>query len=87
MKMGHQNLSKSFQEGVWEKREINGKNGPNWGTIYVYMEVSQRNTLYNYHILIKTFLKRLISWLGMYSFATVEALFMSLPTATSFTVC
>jgi hypothetical protein len=34
MKMGHQNLSKSFQEGVWEKREINGKNGPNWGVCF-----------------------------------------------------
>jgi hypothetical protein len=32
---------KSFQEGEWEKREINEGDEPNWGTIYVYMEISQ----------------------------------------------
>jgi hypothetical protein len=30
---------------------------PNWGVTDVYMEMLQRNSLCNYHILIKTFLK------------------------------
>jgi hypothetical protein len=45
----------------WQKkkgggeRENNGGDDPNWGTIYVYMKMSQWNPLYNYHILTKTF--------------------------------
>jgi hypothetical protein len=33
--------------------ENNGGDEPNWGMIHVYMEMSQRNPLYNHHILIK----------------------------------
>jgi hypothetical protein len=58
MNMAHWNLSKSFQEGEWEKREFNGGDEPNYGTIHVYMEMSQWNPLYNYHILIKKFFKK-----------------------------
>jgi hypothetical protein len=32
------NLSKSFQEGEWGKRENNGRDEPNWGTIYVHID-------------------------------------------------
>jgi hypothetical protein len=39
------------------RRNNNGEDEPNWGTIHVYMEMSQQNPLYNYHILIKTFKK------------------------------
>jgi hypothetical protein len=40
------------------KREKNGGNEPLLDIIYVYVEMSQRNSLYNHHILIKTFLKK-----------------------------
>jgi hypothetical protein len=33
---------------------------PNWGVIYVYMEVSQQNFLCNYHKLYKMFFKYLV---------------------------
>jgi hypothetical protein len=36
----------------WEKKEKDGGDEPNCGSIYVYMETSQQNSLYN-HILIK----------------------------------
>jgi hypothetical protein len=35
------------------KREKN-RDEPNWGTLYAYMEMSQRIPLYNYCILIET---------------------------------
>jgi hypothetical protein len=35
------------------KRKNNGGNKPNRGIIYVYMEISQQNPLYNYYVLIK----------------------------------
>jgi hypothetical protein len=38
-------------------RENNGGDEPNRGTMYVHTEMSQRNPLYNYHILIKTLKK------------------------------
>jgi hypothetical protein len=41
----------------WGKRENNERDEPNQGTIYVHMEILQQNFLYNYHMLIKTFLK------------------------------
>jgi hypothetical protein len=31
----------SFQEREWGKRAKNGGDEPNWGTIFVYMEMSQ----------------------------------------------
>jgi hypothetical protein len=42
----------------WYRRENNGGNESNPGIIYVniiyvYMEMSQRNSLHNYHILIR----------------------------------
>jgi hypothetical protein len=40
------------------RRENNGEDEPNVGTLYTRKEMSQQNPLYNYHILIKT-LKRL----------------------------
>jgi hypothetical protein len=43
----------------WEKRENNGGDEPNCGTIYVYMEMSQQTPLYNCCRLIKTFFKNL----------------------------
>jgi hypothetical protein len=39
----------------WRKRENNGRDEPNWGTIYVYMEMPQRNRPDNYCMLIKAF--------------------------------
>jgi hypothetical protein len=36
------------------KRDNNGRNEPNWGTLYTYMEMTQGNPLCNYPILIKT---------------------------------
>jgi hypothetical protein len=44
---------KSFFEEEWGKTEINGGDDPNWTSIYAYMEVSQQNPLYNYHIITK----------------------------------
>jgi hypothetical protein len=40
---------------LWRKRENNRGEEPNWGTIYVYVEISQQNPLYNYYIPIKMF--------------------------------
>jgi hypothetical protein len=54
MNMEYRNLSKSFQEAEWKKRETDGGNEPNWDTI---LEMSQQNSLCNNHILIKTFKK------------------------------
>jgi hypothetical protein len=41
----------------WGKRNNNGGNEPNQSTIYLYVEISQRNPFCNYHILIKHFFK------------------------------
>jgi hypothetical protein len=41
LKMEHQNLSKSFYEGGWEKRENIGGDEPNQVIIYVFMEMLQ----------------------------------------------
>jgi hypothetical protein len=43
MNMEHGNPSKSFQQGMWDKKAINGREEPNWNTIYVHMEMSQGN--------------------------------------------
>jgi hypothetical protein len=40
-----------------KKRENNGGDEPNWCILYSCMEMSQRNLLYNYYILIKMFFK------------------------------
>jgi hypothetical protein len=53
MNMEHWNQSKFLRRG----RENNGGDEPNLGIIYVYVDISQGNTLYNYHTLIKMFTK------------------------------
>jgi hypothetical protein len=45
-----------FKKGVGEEGKYEGGE-TNSGPKYVYMEMSQWNHLYNYHILIKTFKK------------------------------
>jgi hypothetical protein len=52
------NLWKSLQEEEWKKTEKNGEDEPNQGMLYTYMKMSQRNTLYNYRILVKMFFKK-----------------------------
>jgi hypothetical protein len=49
-----------------EKRENNGGDKPNWGTLYVYVGMSQRNPLYNYYMLIKMTKKRKNPWTRLY---------------------
>jgi hypothetical protein len=36
------------------KRENKGGDEPNWGMLYAYMKMSQRNLMYDNYILIKT---------------------------------
>jgi hypothetical protein len=50
-------MLKSFLRKGGRNRENNGVDELNWGILYVYIEMSQQNALYNYHILIKMFLK------------------------------
>jgi hypothetical protein len=44
-----------FLKGSGISRENNGEDEPKQYTIYVYMEMSQQDPLYNYHILIHFF--------------------------------
>jgi hypothetical protein len=46
---------KDLKEKELEKREKKGGEEPNWGTIYLYLEMSQQNSLCKYHLLIETF--------------------------------
>jgi hypothetical protein len=39
------------------KKENNGRDEPNWGTVCVCMEMLQQNSLYNYYELRKMFKK------------------------------
>jgi hypothetical protein len=48
---------KTKYKGKWDKRENNEGYEPNWGIIYVYMEMSQQSPMYNYQILIKNVFK------------------------------
>jgi hypothetical protein len=81
----HWKISTSFEE-YWGTK-INGGDEPNQGSTYVYVEMPQRNSMCNYHMLIKQINNASlvlehesanIFWLYFYSLLKAEKLIVDL---------